>query len=375
MHYRNAHEKPPTYLFGETTGSQKSQNPSEIHLNKSGWIQVKNPGDTVQTNNKFNAQQQYQYTKVTSGYLPTPARPLRVENYKNISHLDPKTRQQLIKANNNKIEDLISRNDARKVIQSKNENIQDQYYGRPGFLPVKNYKDRDSPPPVTPILSPPPAFQDTKGKLRSAASNVQISVTDYENHNPKGMVFSRSFEYDNRRKNIEFNEIFSKSFDHDFKTSLLLPENRHIGQNQKSMTFSTLTGISPNYLSKRNSFEKTISKLASRSRDNSPMQSRNFLDKPDALVPLRPAPNYLEATPISYPRVEPTSVKNFTKYRSLDEPTHGGSGGRSRRAQFSRGHRESSNSSSGSVKGFRSLDAATNLRLNSCDSGARSGTI
>lgn len=363
MHYRNIHEK-PTYLFGDN--NEHKSKADEIFLNKSGWVQVTN-----RENEKTAAAHQPRPYHYPNSRSPKP------ENHKNIvpstagQKINSRIRNQAaIQSRSSQIENLISRNEARKGTisnQVPRNTDKGQYPGiRPGYLPVRNLNGRDSPPPVTPILSPPPAFQDTNNTLctqgTSRMGNIHISVTDYENRSPKGMVFSRSFEYDTRKNNVEYNEIFSKSFDYDFKTKLMTPENQHIHR-QKSMTFSTLTGNSPNYLSKKETF------MTGPQMDIPRMPPTKFLTKPAT-----PTSKFLETPVQQYnqpPQTEvPDSVKikNFTKYKSLDDPN----AMRSRRAQFSRIHREDSNSSFESL-GFRSLDATGNLRLQSCDSGARSG--
>lgn len=286
---------------------------------------------------------------------------------------------------------------------------------RPGFLPVKRLTDNESPPPVTPIISPPPAFQDTnqKANLRGGNSNSNSTTsspskfhltvssaadvrrpipatapvaakatvaglattppTQQPQQHAKGMVFSRSFEYDNR-KSRDYKETFSKSFDYDLGATsgvspVLTPEKL-----RTKMTFNNLTGVSPNYLTKKES-NSGANRSRTSSRDASPVYQS-------------PQPhNELQST------VEPTSFKPKTRIRntlsvkpehfmSLDDAHQSQKSpsqqqqGRSRRAQFSRLHHESSSSSAGS-QGFRSIDqgvsGTTNLRLNSCDSGARSG--
>jgi hypothetical protein len=87
-------------------------------------------------------------------------------------------------------------------------------------------------------------------------------VTDSDNRTTpaqigQGMVFSRSFEYDNR-KTDEFNENFSQSFDFDFQ----LKEKKELKKNflsryAKSTTFTSLTGVSPNYLTKKETSPST----------------------------------------------------------------------------------------------------------------------
>lgn len=363
MHYRNSNEK-PKYLFGESTQnpSHRTSHENEIFLNKSGWVQVNQRSLDNPTKRSKDGFQSATYSK-------------SIENYKNSSdnllrnRIPGPSKQSIVSKNNSsKIEDLISRSEARKsnVVQmlTKTENslsFDSQKITpsneRPGFLPVKNFTDRDSPPPITPIISPPPAFQDTKRKNPKLDGNkIHLSVTDYENRN-KGMVFSRSFEYDNRKNNSVQNDTFSKSFDYDLKATINSPAVRHI-RREKSPTFSTLTGNSPSYLSKRESF---VNIPPLKNRDNSPI-------KPKSLQ--KQGTKFLEPNPVYPPRsiyADPAELKRITKHKSMEEQS------RSRREQFSRIHRESSASSSGSNKGFKSLDSSANLRLNSCDSGARSG--
>lgn len=319
MHYRNSSlEKKPTYLFGEGAANQNANKTKDgIFLNRSGWIQ---------TNQRFDKGSE--------------------SRKENINKL---------KAANSKIEELISRNEARKSNQqmanAKDDNVtilkidpksepRQILNDRPGFLPVKTNLSHHGPPP-TPILSPPPAFQDHKIRNRiiemKNGARIQLSVTDSDNKTMpaqigKGMVFSRSFEYDNR-KTAEFNENFSRSFDFDFQ----LNENSGMNKNflsryGKSTTFASLTGVSPSYLSKKPS-------------DTSPSTSMTSI----------------------FPKVIPgNKVKmgnpNYfnPSYKSVDD-------GLSRRSQFTR---------PGMANAYRSLESnttAVNNRLNSCDSGARSG--
>lgn len=319
MHYRNSslEKKPPTYLFGE--GSNNAKPKDGIFLNRSGWLQ---------TNQRLDKNAE-----------------ARKENINKL------------KAANSKIEELISRSEARKANQqianSKDDNVtilkidpkseaRQILNDRPGFLPVKKNLGRDGPPP-TPILSPPPAFQDHKIRNRiiemKNGTRIQLSVTDSDNKTTpaqvgKGMVFSRSFEYDNR-KTAEFNENFSRSFDFDFQ----LNENSAMNKNfltryGKSTTFASLTGKSPNYLTKKET-----------SDGSSPSTSMTSI----------------------FPKVIPgNKVKmgnpNYynPNYQSVDD-------GISRRSQFTR---------PGLANAYRSLESnssSINNRLNSCDSGARSG--
>jgi len=181
-----------------------------------------------------------------------------------------------------KVEELIQRNEARlsgcsirypslrpghRIIDPQLANILNE---RPGFLPVKGPTDLDS--PLTPILSPPPAFQDNSRSARRQErrnpgrqqgplplpvpfrSEPQMDPQNPINGSAKGMVFSRSFEYDTRRHTPTDNyvETFSRSFDGNLSDRLL---NLAVlaGQRERSPNFSTLTGNSPNYLTKRES--------------------------------------------------------------------------------------------------------------------------
>lgn len=319
MHYRNSslEKKPPTYLFGEGANNAKSKD--GIFLNRSGWLQTNQRVEKGSESRKENINK--------------------------------------LKAANSKIEELISRNEARQSSQqnvnAKDENVtilkidpksepRQILNDRPGFLPVKSNMTRDGPPP-TPILSPPPAFQDHKIRNRiiemKNGTRIQLSVTDSDNKTSpaqigKGMVFSRSFEYDNR-KTAEFNENFSRSFDFDFQLNEKSGMNKNfLTRYGKSTTFASLTGVSPNYLTKK---EKPP--------DGSPSTSMTSI----------------------FPKVIPgNKVKmgnpNYynPNYSSVDD-------GISRRSQFTR---------PGMANAFRSLESNTssiNNRLNSCDSGARSG--
>lgn len=297
MHYSSL-EKKPTYLFGEET---KSKPKDGIFLNRSGWLQ------TNQRNGKYSESQKENIDK--------------------------------LKEANTKIEELISRNEARKAslmsANSKDENVtivkidsrtepRQNFNDRPGFLPVKSNLMRDRPPP-TPILSPPPAFQDHKRRNQviemKNRTQIKLSVTDSDNKTSapqirKGMVFSRSFEYDSK-KTGEYSENFSRSFDFDFQ----LNENKNfLSRNGNSTTFASLTGASPNYLTKK---EKTF--------DNSPSTSTTSI----------------------FPKViagRKVKMDNPSYYNSKFNSTYDGI---SRRLEFTR--------------------PGNNNRLNSCDSGARSG--
>jgi hypothetical protein len=322
MHYRNSslEKKPPTYLFGESGAVNNNKPKDGIFLNRSGWIQTNQRLEKGSESRKENINK--------------------------------------LKAANSKIEELISRSEARKANQSmpnsKDENVtilkidpktepRQILNDRPGFLPVKKNLAHHGPPP-TPILSPPPAFQDHKIRNRiiemKNGTRIQLSVTDSDNKTSpaqipgKGMVFSRSFEYDNR-KTAEFNENFSRSFDFDFQLNEKSGMNKNfLTRYGKATTFASLTGVSPNYLTKKET------------DSSSPSTSMTSI----------------------FPKVIPgNKVKmgnpNYynPNYQSVDD-------GISRRSQFTR---------PGMANAYRSLESNTtssiNNRLNSCDSGARSG--
>lgn len=316
MHYRNSslEKKPPTYLFGESAANKTKDG---IFLNRSGWLQTN----------------QQRLEKGSES---------RKENINKL------------KAANSKIEELISRSEARKgnqpITNSKDDNVtilkidpksepRQILNDRPGFLPVKSNLSRDGPPP-TPILSPPPAFQDHKIRNRiiemKNGTRIQLSVTDSDNKTSaaqigKGMVFSRSFEYDNR-KTAEFNENFSRSFDFDFQLNEKSGLNKNfLSRYGNSNTFANLTGASPNYLTKKETPTASMTSIFPKVIPGNKVKMGN--------------PNYYNPN-----------------YNSVDD-------GLSRRAQFTRPSMANSNN-------YRSLDvksSSINNRLNSCDSGARSG--
>lgn len=438
MQYGSQVDK-PRYLFGETSTLHSTLSNSrgsrhclsddkhaaadfddEIFLNKSGWVQVKQR-DTNEG-----------------------GRSSRFDDNNSSS--------------TSKLEDLMLRNEARKTVAMQN------FYQK-GYLPVTRnaFGKVESPPPMTPIISPPPAFQDASaaaaaagrgggqlkarnGKQQQIGGRVHLTVsdTDYHhlphhqrtaissngngsnnsnknpsggtvnnggsavtsNNNNKGMVFSRSFEYDNRKMNTDYSEVFSKSFEYDLSTaaqppaplgpSKAAPASSKLQQSasllqiqrERMPAFSNLTGNSPNYLTKKEwgPYRQTISPMAapptttpvtgsaglltSRSRDTSPNQAK-MVKSP--MYPTQSPANSGSATgrkayvsPGGPGRGVSEKMMKADRYQSFDEQV-----GRSRRAQFSRLRNESSNSSSS-----RSVDVATvNRRLNSCDSGARSGKI
>lgn len=370
--YMSFNDDVPKYLFGDRTipsSSQKVPRPDEkIFLNKSGWVQVnqrrsdKSPVRIGRRHSKTTIQDDIKSSNLN--------RFNSLDRSENVSYHHPSHKF-------SKIEELISRDEARSINVTLKKfeldpRISALLNDRPGFLPIKRATDIESPPPITPIISPPPAFQDSKSskmvskmhlsvnnkpnsdKVNTGISKKNINQTNNSsnnninsNNNNKGMVFSRSFEYDNREPR-EYNEIFSKSFDYDFKTPFT--EDKR-STKDKTKTFTNLTGVSPNYLTKK---ERSLEN----SRDNSPQHHQ-----------------YLEPLPIVRQIKQKSHVRTTLsirpeKFRSMDEEK-----GRSRRAQFTKTNIE--NSIMGIGQGFRSFDAsmAINKRLNSCDSGARSGKL
>lgn len=334
MHYRNSSfEKKPTYLFGENVKHQQQQAKGGIFLNRSGWL-------------------------TTSSQRVEKEAESRKENINKL------------KAANSKIEELISRSEARRANQHaaniKDDNVtilkidpqsdpKQILNDRPAYLPVKTNLARDGPPP-TPILSPPPAFQDHQIRNRiyeiKNGTRIQLSVTDDDdNKTPtpvigKGMVFSRSFEYDNR-KTSEFNENFSRSFDFDFQLGDKGFNKNFLSRYGKSMAFASLTGISPNYLTKKEKPEPTIPSTALTNNAVSTSSS---------------APNTIFPKVIPGNKVKMSNPNYYNpNHTSLDDNLT------SRRPQYGR--------TVGLTNNYRSLETSStiNNRLNSCDSGARSG--
>lgn len=366
MHYHNAYDM-PRYLFGERTKQShqqstqqqsshmpKSMKSDEIYLNKSGWVQV----------------HQREFDK--SPPIRCGNRDQSFQKYSNASN-------SMASTNFSKLEALISRNENRKNIEAKminkcaiDSNVSALLSERPGFLPIKRFDDSDSPPPITPIISPPPAFQDNNGSDIATAiqqTGTKATPNGQENAsaaNNKGMVFSRSFEYDTR-KPYEYNQTFSKSFDYDFLSPT--KEEKRI---EKENNFVNLTGVSPNYLSKKPTSSgttlvstTTTTSAAAPTRDTTAVYQQYLEPKP-----------YVESVRKSRVRTA------FSLQPELVTPTEQQQIERSRRGQFAK--QESSSSSGGSQQqqqqqqsqqqhGFRSMHPSVNKRLNSCDSGARSG--
>ncbi len=337
MHYRSAQEK-PTYLFGEHLKNTTQNN--GIYLNKSGWVQVNQRSDE------------------------------RVKS--NTLSLDRDVRRggsalaQFDNSRRSKIEQMINRNEARKLTTNKpykQENVtiltidpqssSMDTSDRPGFLPVKKALARGSPPPITPILSPPLAFQDNKSRKRSNTTTIHLTVANTPNRNNKGMVFSRSFEYDSKKGDTgEQNEKFSKSFDNDLTpVSRATADPRLLGRD-KSPIFAGLTGNSPSYLTKR-----------VQSRDTSPVFPKTIPSKGMDF-------GFIKAGNSSLYHSDQSRLK-----QQLSEES-GNSRQQSRQSRFSRFNANSSNkptNSTTTVEPQKMSDSVANQRLNSCDSGARSG--
>ncbi|XP_055325277.1 uncharacterized protein LOC129579318 isoform X2 [Sitodiplosis mosellana] len=301
MHYHNPNEM-PKYLFGERNKQQHYQKPiksDEIYLNKSGWVQVREPYNNHRpdTNNSF---QKYNSNLVQSNSNTTTS----------------------------KLEALITRSEIRKVKCTIDPQLSAMLSERPGFLPIKTYDDNESPPPITPIISPPPAFQDCK----TIRQTSKLATANGSQDSTGKMVFSRSFEYDTR-KPYEYDHTFSKSFDYDF-----LSPTKEEAKSEKENAFPTLTSVSSNY-------------LPDKSRANQREPSVNVYQQ--YLEPKE----YVEST-------RKTRARSTYSLRSdvIEQPVS------------RRGHvpKQDSSSSSGSQAGFRAHQNSISKRLNSCDSGARS---
>lgn len=414
----------PTYLFGEQyyTGlppgsNRKSLGPAskeEIYLNKSGWVQV----NTKRANDENRGYRRTNYNH-QNGDLRNAIRVIQIDN----TRRSDMARQALLqhqhsmmdapKFVSSKVEELIQRNEARLGnVNTRDSALRPGYRivdphlasilnERPGFLPVKNLNDHDSPPPITPILSPPPAFQDSSAKIKSfdrrrtissrptthltglqpqpiiTSSNLQAANCV----NNKGMVFSRSFEYDNRRPTPTdaYVETFSRSFDGNLTERVPSAPL----QRDRSPNFSTLTGNSPNYLTKKDSGGGSSGSL--KSRDSSPKYQSPVASISSAQSPQNQKttaylntsvkeapPSYSVAASLNAQKYSPRSAHHE---RSFERSKSHNVVGRSRKSQFNRSGSGSTAVMANSVSRFRSFDTTASQRLNSCDSGARSGKL
>ncbi|XP_022221857.2 uncharacterized protein LOC111073709 isoform X3 [Drosophila obscura] len=406
----------PTYLFGEhfqaggvggPGSGRKSLSPAtnkeEIYLNKSGWVQVntKRGGFKEDSFGGYRRQQ----NGGTASILQDNGRSRAAERYSLINqHQQQQSNFSIAEPKfvGSKVEELIQRNEARlggfssrdpalrpgyRIIDPQLASILND---RPGFLPVKSPNDLDS--PITPILSPPPAFQDNSRTPRQVdrrkssrqqaplplpmqlQSEAQQSPQHLANGTVKGMVFSRSFEYDARRPTPinSYVETFSRSFDGNLSERPLQLGMPLVGQRERSPNFSTLTGNSPNYLTKRESGGGSSGSL--RSRDSSPkfLSPQTTTAYLNASVKEAPPAYNMSGGGGQQAKYSPRSRLEQTSDRSKIHAL-----GRSRKSQFNRmgsaGPPAAPPSSLGmGVSRFRSFDTTKSQRLNSCDSGARS---
>lgn len=317
MHYHNPPEM-PKYLFGERAplASNKSTKNDEIFLNKSGWVQVNQESRGNRNEVKYE--------------VPSYSKPKQMTDDRSKAQMKFSTK------NSSKIEAMISRSGARdqKTAERIKYTIDPQVSvllnERPGSLAVKRFTDNESPPPITPIISPPPAFQDT---------DVQRpTVITAEPHN-KGMVFSRSFDYDTR-KSFEYNQTFSKSFDYDFVSPV--KDERHLPKERLNVNFTSLTGVSPNYLTKK---PTAMTMNVGGQRDAGGIYQQ-FLEPK----------TYAEPNAGARSRVRTRPGLRTEAVKRMEPPTG--------RGQFVK---------EAAGQGFRSQQFTVNKRLNSCDSGNRSG--
>lgn len=154
--------------------------------------------------------------------------------------------------NHRKLEELIARNEARKLLLLQNihhhslatDTLQAPVHGERPMSPTTGLH----------IISPPPAFQDTS----SAAVKAPFPPDTKDSQGGKRMVFSRSFECDTAKLKSDYKDSYSKSFEFDYEA----PKGNHLTVLQnvppknRNSAFASLTGISPNYLTGRtNSFK------------------------------------------------------------------------------------------------------------------------
>ncbi|XP_070063966.1 uncharacterized protein RhoGEF3 isoform X1 [Drosophila virilis] len=409
----------PTYIFGENSygisgATQKPYSPAgnkeEIFLNKSGWVQVSKKLNMNNDNKNRSVNKSHHNGRAIEMDKDHGRKAIRVIKIDQ-AHRQEQTRQTFaqnsasrcdreLKFGRSKVEELIQRNEAemggisprdsalRPGYRIVDPQLASIFNERPAFLPVS---DLDSPPPTTPILSPPLAFQDNSSNYNRTNRHQDRRKIDLKSYVPtqqlrvlqspmqmqqqlghgtgtgsgKGMVFSRSFEYDIRRPTPtnRYVETFSRSFDDNLSERPVVMPSLAV-QRERSLNFSTLTGNSPNYLTKR---EAGSAGQSLRSRENSPKY----------LQPQTTA--YLNASVKEAPPTYSVASNNMAKYspRSRHDRAFERSNvmGRSRKSQFSCMRNSGSGGPPLIVPGmsrFRSLDITINNRLNSCDSGARS---
>ncbi|XP_055690600.1 uncharacterized protein LOC129794045 [Lutzomyia longipalpis] len=285
MHYHNP-TKTSTYLFGETTTQQ-----NDIFLNRSGWVQVKHRPEVDE--------QQF----------------ARAGSRKNDNH--------------RKLEELIARNEARKLLLL--QNIHHHSLATDTLQPPLRDDRPMSPTTGFHIISPPPAFQDTS----AAKSTFQPDPKDTQ----KRMVFSRSFECDAAKLKGDYKDSYSKSFEFDYEP----PKSNHLSVNQippknRASAFASLTGISPNYLTGR---------------------TQSFKVQPEPAVQGKyQKPTYATKTGLP-PKMGTQAIGGDKKKSTAVSSVRATRGGGSTFA---------------TMRGYRSLttQSSINKRLNSYDSGTRS---
>ncbi|XP_059615577.1 uncharacterized protein LOC132261067 [Phlebotomus argentipes] len=289
MHYHNP-TKTSTYLFGETATQQ-----NDIFLNRSGWVQVKHRPET----------DEHQFGRAGSR---------KSDNHR-------------------KLEELIARNEARKLLLLQNihhhslatDTLQAPILGERPMSPTTGFH----------IISPPPAFQDTSsGGLKEPAKDPQ----------GKRMVFSRSFEGDSAKLKSDYKDIYSKSFEFEYEApqqSNHLTVLQAVPPKNKSSAFASLTGISPNYLTGR----ATGFKVA-------------------------------EAPPANATQAKFTAKPSYNSKTGLPPKmgTQAIGGDKKKSAAVSSVRVNRGGSTFATMRGYRSLTTSSsiNKRLNSYDSGTRS---
>lgn len=302
----------PKYLFGERNRQhyhRALKSNDKVYLNKSGWVQV-NQRDR-HANNVHQRDRQADSAHQKSNV----AQP----------------------SGTSKLEAMITRNEFRRVKCTIDSHLTAMLNERPGFLPIKQYNGNESPPITTPIISPPPAFQDNETVCQMQGDGKKSAPSKAEDcqdgSGTKGMVFSRSFEYDNR-KLCEYDQTFSKSFDYDF-LSPAIERTANSAERRSPLPCRSASGYQQ-YLETGDYVERG----ARKARTRSSCTPRNDCAEPNS---------------------------------------------RARRGQFIK---QDSSSSSGSQAGYRGHQQTQQAlhqsqqqqklicrRLNSCDSGARSGNL
>uniref|UniRef100_A0A182T162 Uncharacterized protein n=1 Tax=Anopheles maculatus TaxID=74869 RepID=A0A182T162_9DIPT len=373
MHYRTAaNGGKPTYLFGENVKK------NGIFLNKSGWVQVTGAQQAIQPGRgtpgpayPHAGSERILGTGAGSGISagpPTVAAGAGSKVTRKYIEYDENRYTARPGTGASKLEDLINRNESR---------------GKGASRPTGQQQRQDNQQHQQQQQQQQQQSNKTRLGDIKPGTRIFLSVVDNENHNPKGMVFSRSFEYDRRNRRPPEEDVeqrggyggvstgpgsssstdaFSKSFEYDFNPSgsmgslqqqqqqqLQQPLKSSLIRRTRSPTFATLTGNSPNYLTKK---EKPT-KLSS------------------PIFPKAIPGNSLTVNRATLGYASSESLRKFDKNKSLDAGSSIGgasAGHRSRRSQFS----TKANSAPGLPYGFRS-DSVGNQRLNSCDSGARSG--